>query len=136
MEQRTVIGFFVLKSLKAKAIQAELESVYDTDACKLSTVRKGRLRFLQGRITLFDDPKFGRPITNDLAEAVWFMLPEKPFKSSTVLCRHYRIAKTACSRILHDELGLQKLHLRWVPHALLEPGGRRRDLFESPSRGA
>jgi hypothetical protein len=76
------------------------------------------LRFLQERTTLFDDPRCGRPLTQDLAAAVRSMLTEKPFTSCMVLCRHFRIAKTTCLRILHDELGLPKFHLRWVPHEL------------------
>jgi hypothetical protein len=81
-------------------------------------VKKWRSRFLQGRTTLFDDPRSGRPLTQDLAQAVRSMLDEKSFTSCRVLCRHFRIAKTTCLRILHDELGLQQFHLRWVPHAL------------------
>jgi hypothetical protein len=46
MEPGAVIRFFTLKGLKAKAIQAELEPVYGTDVCKLSMVKKWRLRFL------------------------------------------------------------------------------------------
>jgi hypothetical protein len=40
MEQRAVIRFLTHKGLKAKAIQAELKSMYGTDACKLSMVKK------------------------------------------------------------------------------------------------
>jgi hypothetical protein len=106
MEQKAIIRFFTLKGLKAKAIQAELESVYGTDACKLSTVTKRRLGFVQGSIILFDDP----------AEAVGSMPAKRPLVSCNVLYRHFRIAKTTCLRIVADELGLQKFHLRWVTH--------------------
>jgi hypothetical protein len=118
MEQRPVIRFLALHGLNAKAIQAELESVYGTDACKLSTVKKWRLRFLQGRTTLFDDPRSGRTLTNDLAEAVRSMLAEEPFTPCTVLCQDLRIAKAICLPILHDELAMLKFHLRWIPHPL------------------
>jgi histone-lysine N-methyltransferase SETMAR len=118
MEHRAVIRFFTLKGLKAKPIQAELESGDGTDACKLSMLKKWRSRFLQGSTTLFDNLRSGRPRTQDLAEAVRSMLNEKPFTSCTVLCRHFRIVKTTCLWILHDELQWQKFHLRWVPHAL------------------
>jgi hypothetical protein len=118
MEQRVIIRFFTLKGLKAKVIQAELESVYGTNAYKLSMVKKQQLRLLQGRTTLFDDPRSGRCLTQDLAEAIRSMLAEKPFDSCRTLCRHFRIAKTTCLRILRDELMLQKFHLRWVSHVL------------------
>jgi hypothetical protein len=117
MEPRAVMRFVTLKGLKGKAIQAELESVSGMDACKLYMVKKRRLRFLQGRTTLFDDPRSGRPLTQDLAEAVRSMLAERLFTSCRILCRHFRIAKTICLWIFHDKLELQQFHLRWVPHA-------------------
>jgi hypothetical protein len=97
---------FALKGLKAEAIQAELEFLYGTDACKLLMVKKWLLRFLQGRTTLFDDPRSGRLFTQDLDEAVQSMLAERLFTSCSVLCRHFRIAKKTCLQIFHDELGL------------------------------
>jgi hypothetical protein len=112
MEQRAVIRLFALKGLKAKAIQAELESAYGTDASKLSTVRKRHLRFLHERTTVFDGPRSGRPRTNDLAGALRSILAEMPFTSCEVLCRHVRIVKTICLPILHDELGLQQFQFR------------------------
>jgi hypothetical protein len=46
------------------------------------------------------------------------MLEERPFSSYKVLRRHFRIGTTACLLLLHDNLGLQKSHFRWVPHGL------------------
>jgi transposase len=66
MEQRAVIHFFTPKSLKAKAIHAELESVYECEALTLPTVKKWRRRFQEGRRDLFDDSRSGRPLTYDL----------------------------------------------------------------------
>jgi hypothetical protein len=40
MEQRAVTRFFTLKGLKARAIHAELVSVYLEDALALATVKK------------------------------------------------------------------------------------------------
>jgi histone-lysine N-methyltransferase SETMAR len=118
MEQRAVIRFLSLKGLKARDIQAELQSVYGPEACQLTAVKKWRTRFMQGRTDLFDDPRSGRPLTHDLAEAISSMLGERPFSSCKVLSRHFRIAKATCLRILHDKLGLKKFHLRWVPHSI------------------
>jgi hypothetical protein len=68
--------FVALKRLKAKAIQAQLESMYGTDACDLSTVKKWGFRFLEGSAIPFDDPMSGRPIIQDLAETLPPMLGE------------------------------------------------------------
>jgi transposase len=114
MEQRAVIRFFTLKGLKAKENRAELESVYCSEALALSTVKKWGKRLQEGRTDLIDDQRPGRPVTHDLAEAVQSMLAERPFLSCKVLCRHLRIGKATCLRILHDDLGLTKFHLRWI----------------------
>jgi hypothetical protein len=92
--------------------------VYKEDALALATVKKWYKRFVEGRTSLCDNPRSGRPLSNDLAEAMASMLKEKPFVSCKVLCRHFRIAKTTCPRILHDNLGMKRFNLRWVPHAL------------------
>jgi transposase len=120
MEQRAVIRFFTLKGLKVKEIRAELESVYCPEALALSTVKKWRKRFQEGRTNLIDGRRPGRPVTHDLAEAIQSMLAERPFLSWKVLCRHLGIGKATCLRILHNDLGLRKFHLRWIPCTLTE----------------
>jgi hypothetical protein len=73
---------------------------------------------MQGRTELFDNPRSGRPLQNDLADAIRAMIQEFPFASCKHLCMHFRIAKTICLRILHDVLQVKKFNLRWVPHFL------------------
>ena len=118
MEQRAVIRFLTLKGLHAGAIVAELRCVYKEDALALATVKKWRKRFVEGRTSLCDNPRSERSLSNDLAEAIASMLREKPFASCKALCLQFRIVKTTCLRILHDNLGMKKFNLRWVPHAL------------------
>jgi hypothetical protein len=57
-------------------------------------------------------------LTNDFAVAIGSMIEERPFSSCKVLCRHFRIGKTTCLQILHNKLGLKKIHPRWGTHAL------------------
>jgi hypothetical protein len=118
MEQRGVIRFFTLKGLKAKEIRTELESVSGPETLALSTVKKWRKRFQEGRTELIYDPRPGRPVTQDLVEAIQSMLREWPFLSCKVLCRHFHIGKAACLRILHNDFGLIKCHLHWMSHTL------------------
>jgi transposase len=63
VEQRAVIHLFTLKRLRARAIHTELESV--TEALAVPTVKKWRRRVQQGRADLLDDPRSGRPLTNE-----------------------------------------------------------------------
>jgi hypothetical protein len=106
MEQRAVIRFFKLKGLKSRATHTELEPVYDPEALALPTVKKCWRRSQQGRMDLFDDPRSGSPLANDLPGAIGVLLPDKLFSFCKVLCRHFQIGKATCLRILHDKLGL------------------------------
>jgi hypothetical protein len=46
------------------------------------------------------------------------MCEERPFGSSKMLCRHFRIGKAKWLRILQSKLGLKKCHLRRVQYTL------------------
>jgi hypothetical protein len=118
MEQRAVIRFLTFKRLYAGTIVAEHRCVYKEDALALALIKKSCKRFAERRTSLCDNPRSGRPLANDLAEAIASMLEEKPFASCKVLCRHFRIAKTTCLRILHNNLGMKKFNLHCVSHAL------------------
>jgi transposase len=93
MERRAVIRFLTRKGLVASAIAAELESVSQTEALALSTVKKSRKRFAEGKTSLSDDPRCGRPPVNDSSEAISSMLKVRPYLSCKVLCQHLHIAK-------------------------------------------
>jgi hypothetical protein len=109
MEQRTVVRFFILKGLSPKDIYTELESVYIDKALCLPTVYKWHKRFMQRRTELFDDTRSGRPLQNDLVDALRAMIQEFPFTSCKGLCTYFRLAKSTCLRILHDILHLKKV---------------------------
>jgi hypothetical protein len=108
MEPRAVTRFFMLKGMKARAIQAKLESVHGPEVLALPTPKKSRRDFHQERTDLFYAPKSGRPLTNDPAGVIGSMLEERLFSSCKVFRRHFRIGKMRCLRILHDELALKR----------------------------
>jgi hypothetical protein len=109
-----VVHFFTPKDLSPKEIHIELEPVYMDEALCLHTVDKWHERFMQRRTELFDNPRSGRPLRNDLVDFLRAMIQEFPFASCNRLCIHFRFAKSTCLRILHDVLHLQKFNLRWV----------------------
>jgi hypothetical protein len=61
MKQRVVICFLTLKGL----LDSELKPVYETEALAISTAKKRRKRFAEGRTSLYDYPRCGRPLAND-----------------------------------------------------------------------
>jgi hypothetical protein len=54
MEQRAIGQFLILKKLSARDITADLEGLYRHEALSLSAMKKWRMRFVNGRITLED----------------------------------------------------------------------------------
>jgi hypothetical protein len=112
MEQRTAILFPTLKRFPASAIPAELKSVYQTEALALSTMKQWCKHFAEGETSLSDDPRCGRRLLNDIAEAISSILKERLYLSFKVLCRHFCIVKGTCLRILHNTFGMRKFDLR------------------------
>jgi hypothetical protein len=109
---------FYSQGLKDRAIQTEFESVYAPEAAAISTLKKWRERFHEGRTDLIDDLKSRRPVTQEFAATIQSMLTQRPFLSCKVLFRHLSIRKVTCLPILHNDLGLIKVHLHWIPEAL------------------
>jgi AraC-like DNA-binding protein len=81
-------------------------------------VKKWRKRFAERRTLSYDDPRCGKLLANDWAEAIPSMLKERPWLSCKALCRHFRIAKRTCLWIFYDMLGMKRFHLCWVACAL------------------
>jgi hypothetical protein len=92
--------------------------MYGDEALCLRAVDKWHELFTQERTGLFDNPRSGRPLQNDLADALGAMIQEFPFTSCKHLCIHFRIAKTICLRILHDVLQAKKFNSRGASHSL------------------
>jgi transposase len=111
MEQRPVVRFFTLKGLSPEDVHTELESKYMDEALDLRTIYKWYERFMRRRIKLFDDPRSGQPLQNDLANALHVMIQEFHFTSCKSLCIHFRLSMSTCLRILHDVLRLKKFNL-------------------------
>jgi len=120
IEIRAVIRFLTLKGLTTSTIAAELKSVYGGSVCSITTVKKWKKRFEEGRSDLDDDFRSGRPPKSDLVKKVSDVLDELPFMSCKTICQMLEIPKTTCLRILHNSLGLKKFNFRWVPHQLSE----------------
>jgi hypothetical protein len=101
-----------LTDLKAEELEIELRIVYGDEALRISAMKKWRTPFLQGRTELGDDPRSGRLTNSDLTQMIIELIQEGPFLSYKILCRHLRVSKETCLRILHEKLGLIKFYLR------------------------
>jgi transposase len=108
MEQRAVVQFLTLKKLSARDVTGELGGVYGHEVFSLSAVKKWRKRFANGRITLEDAPRSGRPLRSDLCESLRALIEETRFISCNRMCQKLRIPKTTCLRVLHEAFGSKK----------------------------
>jgi hypothetical protein len=72
-------------------------------------------------IVLSDDRKSIKSRKSDFATGISAMLEERPFLLCKLVARHFRAAKTRCLRILREDLGLKKFHLRWIPRTIDAP---------------
>jgi hypothetical protein len=101
-------------TLIARVIAAELELMYQVDVLAFLTRKNSRRRFAEGRISMSDERRPGKPLVNGLSEAIGCMLKKKPFILCKVLCRHFHIGKASCLRLLRNVLRLKKFNLCWV----------------------
>jgi hypothetical protein len=135
MGQRAVISFFTRKELEVRTVHTELEPVYGPEALVPPTVRKWRRRFHSEETDLFDGSRSGRPLTNDLVGSIGSILQERLFSSCKVLCRHFRIGKVTCFRILHSKLRLKSFHFAEY-RMQYQSKERRNVIFEASFDGA
>ena len=118
-EFRAVIRFLVPRNESGVEIVRMLVEAYGEDAPSQQFVYKWARRFREGRSSLEDDPRSGRPrTTTGLAASIAEMLEERPFETVRTLAAALGYSHETIRTTLHDELGLRKFVLRWVPHKL------------------
>ena len=80
-------------------------------------------RFKQGRTSVEDDPRVGRPVTeatDQNIEVIRKLIDENPHISIRYMAFETGSSYGNINRIIHDELKLKKLCAKWVPHQLTE----------------
>jgi len=118
-EFRAVVKFLVLLGASNGEIWCKLSEAYGDAAPSMPFVIKWGKRFRDGRESLRDDPRAGRPRkTGGLATAIADLLEEHPFESTRSLADALGFSRETIRLALHDELGLRRFVLRWVLHAL------------------
>jgi hypothetical protein len=86
-EPRAVICYLTLKNISVAEIATELQSVYDRDTLKYSTVPQWRPGYQDGSDDLFDLAPSGESSRSDLAPPIQSLLQQFTFISCNVLCR-------------------------------------------------
>lgn len=119
------IRYYILTRFKlgltAKQIHEELCGAWGDGYVSYSTVAEWVHRFREGRTSLEDDSRIGRPVTGVTGantEAVRMLIEENPHISIRYIAFELGVSYGTISSIIHDELKLKKLCARWIPHEL------------------
>lgn len=129
IEYRAVIKFLAKQNKSVKTILEEMSSVYQ-DSCPGKTmIYKWHSLFKQGRDSIEDDPRPGRPIevaTTEIVEKVEKIVVEDARLKKKQLAEIVGVSETTIFKILHDHLGMSKVCARWVPRMLTPLQKQRR----------
>ena len=118
---RAVIKHFYLKAWTPTQIKNELDLVYAESAPSYTTVKNWVNEFKWGRTSLSDEQRPGRPKTATTEEKVRqvheMVLVNRRSKASEI-AEALGISKDRVLFILHEDLHMKKINVKWVPHAL------------------
>ncbi|XP_015432649.1 PREDICTED: histone-lysine N-methyltransferase SETMAR-like [Dufourea novaeangliae] len=120
-EIRAVIKFFHSEGKTATEMKPRLDAVLGNASPSFSTVNFWVSEFKRGRSHTIDAPCSGRPKTATTPEIVDkihdMVLADRRIKVREIV-EAVSISYERVVHILHNELGLNKLSARWVPHLL------------------
>lgn len=122
IEQRAYIRIETVRGKKVPDIHAALKEACGKFTVNRSTVQRWHTKFREGRISIEDDPRAGRPpavtVDNTNASIIATLLDEDRRITVREIEAETGISKTSAQRILTQMLGKRKVAARWVPHFL------------------
>lgn len=130
---KTKIRFYIFTRFKlglnAREIHKEMCDAWGDSCVSYPTVTEWIRRFKDGRTSLEDDPRVGRPVTEATDRNIAIVrafIDENPHISIRYIVFETGLSYGNVSRIIHDDLKLKKLCARWIPHELTEQGKEQR----------
>ncbi|KAI6650686.1 Transposase [Oopsacas minuta] len=123
IEQRAYVKIRTLLKVSPTDVHKDLEEVYKDTALPYSTVVDWARRFREGRVSIEDGARIGRPVssTNDknILE-VSALLEEDPHITLVEIADAVGISTGTAQAIVHDNMKFRKICARWVPHLLTQ----------------
>ena len=129
IEQRVYIKMRTVLKIDAKTIHKELLIIQPDTAYSYSNVALWSSRFREGRASVKDDPRSGRPLTATTKEnikRVEELVEEDRRISIRAIEAITSLNIFAIHGILHDHLDMRKRKSRWVPHELKPENKKKR----------
>ena len=119
VEYRSVIKFLLLRHTESVSIVTQVQETYGEKAPSRATIYNWIREFRNGRDSVFDDDRVGRPleIGDDKLTACALLVKESRRISVHELSLQLKIGQGSTHRLL-QELGIRKLCSRFVPKFL------------------
>ena len=129
LEQRTNIKFLVKLGNTGNAIREMLVQVYGDNAMKKTAVYKWVKRFSEGRESVTDEERSGRPATSTTEEnitKVRQIVRENRRLTVRSVTEQVNIDRETVRKILTEDLDMRKVCAKMVPKELTEEQKQRR----------
>ncbi|GFN92049.1 histone-lysine N-methyltransferase SETMAR [Plakobranchus ocellatus] len=128
LEEKAVVHFLFAKGTTCSVIYREIVENYGEHAMSMIQVYQWCSWFKDGRTSLQDEPRSGRPNTanNDwnTARVDELIKVNRRVKLKEISLK-LDIPKTNVYEIVHDKLGYRKVYARWVPQMLSDEHKRQ-----------
>jgi DNA-binding CsgD family transcriptional regulator len=118
MEIRSLMHSYWLRRKSANVTHKKLEETYHEYAPSRSTVGRWFRCFSEGKKTLEDEERSGRPKITAMEKEVEDLVEEDPSRSNRDIAATLSISPTTVERILREDLQLQRRSLKVVPYFL------------------
>lgn len=122
-EVRSVVRFLNAKCVSPAEIHKQLVEIYGQDVMSKKQVYTWCTLFANGRTSVSDQPRSGRPISSasdDNVVMIDALVQEDRRVKIRTIAETLNISKSCVHRIVHDTLGYRKVCARWVPKQLTE----------------
>ncbi|KAI6655363.1 Transposase [Oopsacas minuta] len=123
IEQRVYVKIRTLLKVSPTDAHKDLEEVYKDAALPYSTVVDWARRFREGRVSIEDGARIGRPVSSasdkNILE-VSVLLKEDPHITLVEIADAVGISTGTAQAIVHDNMKIRKICARWVPHLLTQ----------------
>ena len=123
IDQRAYVKIRTLLQISSTDIHKDLMEVYNDRTLPCSTTVDWARRFREGRESIEDKPRAGRPISGVSDKCVLevsALLEEDIHISLMEIANAVGVSTGTAHTIVHDNLQFRKICARWVPHALTQ----------------
>jgi len=132
METRAVIIFSPLQGKAPKDIHAILIEISGEHAPSYATVKNWVPQFKRGDFSTCDAPRPGRPktvTTPEIIDQIHQLILEDHWISAKSIAEQLGISREQVGSIIHEDLDMRKLSVKWVPKCL--NADQKRQRFQS-----